>query len=442
MVVLGFIGVLLGVGVLIYLACIRRMNLLLATLVGILVIILFNGLPVWETITATYARGIGGWVEDFLIIFTLGALLGQALQSTGSAQAIGEALIDKLGAKHAGLIIHILSLLVVYAGVDFVVGCLSIAPISIAVVRKANLPRRFAIACLLGGGCSYVFALPGAATVNNLLPIDYFGTTTLAAWLPGLLGSIVSLILVLLYQRYLEKKFRKANKGFDLSDEAVQRDFGCRERSQLPPAWIGCAALLLVILSSLLLGGTNIIAPKAAISGGLAVAILFILVLGRKYLCEPVRRVLETGAVGGIVGAIVMGAVIGFVAVIQATKAFTAFADWATSITLPPLLSIVFTIQMLNIILANTPGSMNVLLSSFSPQLFAMGVQPAVLHRVAAMSSVSFAAMMPHNPSAIVCLQAYKSNYAESFVDIAVICIAVPLLGTLATVLFLSLGIA
>ena len=438
---LGFIGVLLGVGILIYLTCFRRMNLLLASLIGVLIIIAFNSLPVWETITATYANGIGGWVEDFLVVFTMGALLGQALQSTGSAQAIGESLVNRLGIRHAGLIIHILSLLIVFAGVDFIVACLSIAPISIAIVRKANLPRRFAIACLLGGGCSYVFSLPGASTVNNLLPIDLLGTTTLAAWLPGLLGGIVSMALVLLYQRYLEKKFRRENIGFDLSDEEVERDFGCRDRSQLPPAWIGCTALLMVILSSVLLGGTNIVAPKAAISGGLAVATVFTLALGRKYLREPVQQVLGTGAADGIMGAIVMGAVIGFVAVVQNTQAFMSFAHWTSTIQLPPLLSVVFTIQMMNIILANSPGSMSILMNSFSAQLLAGGVQPAVLHRVAAMSSVSFAAMMPHNPGSLVCFQTYKASYGKSFIDIVFLCIVAPLIGVLAAVALISAGI-
>lgn len=438
----GFVGVLLGIGVLIYLTCFRRMNLLLTSLIGTLIIIVLNALPVWETITETYAGGIADWVKDYLILFALGALLGTVLQSTGSAQAIGESLINKLGVKHVGLIIHLVSLLIVYAGIDFLVACLSIAPISIAMVRKANLPRRFAIACLLGGGCSYVFALPGSSAVHNLLPLDFLGTTTLAAWIPGLIGSAVTAGLILLYQRLLEKKLRRDGKGFDVDQEVMEKEFGCREESQLPPPWIGYVALLIVILCSIFVGGTNLLAPKAAICGGLAIASIVTLALGHQYLREPLMRVLETGTVDGIISAILMGGMLGLVAVVQDTQAFLTFANWASTISLPPLLNCVFTIQMMNIVIANSPGSISIFMNSFSQQMLAAGVQPAALHRIVSMSSISFASMMPHNPGSVICLQRYKAPYGECWIDIAAICIAAPLIGTLTAVALIAAGIA
>lgn len=439
--VLGFLGVLLGLGILIYLKCFRKLNVLLAAAVSVLIIILFNRLPVWETMTEAFAGSIGSWIEDFIIIFTLGALLGSSLQSTGCAQSIGETLTKKLGVKYVGVIIHFLSFLLVFAGVDAVVALLSIAPISIAMVRQANLPRRFAIACFLGGGCSYAFGLPGSASVNNLIPIDTLGTTTLAAWLPGLLGSLVTVAFVLLYQLYLEKRFRRKGQGFDLTQEEVTRDFGCRDPSTLCPAWVGFASLLIVVLSSVLLGGTNLIAPKAAVSGGLALATIFNLVFGRKYLQGSAMSVLESGAAEGIVCSILTGAMLGYVAVIQRTQSFMSFAAWASGISLPPLLSAAFTIYVMNIILANSPGSLSIYMSNFSGQMLSAGVDPAILHRVVTMSAASFAAQMPHNPSSVVLTNTYKNSYLSSFPDIAVICILGPMVGTLAAIGFAALGI-
>lgn len=440
--VLGFTGLLIGLVVLIYLKCFKQMNVLLAALISVFIIIVFNGLPIWDTIVNDFAASIGNWIKDFLIVFTLGALLGSSLQSTGSAQAIGEVLTEKLGIKHIGIIIHALSLGLVFAGIDSIVAMLAIAPISIAMVRKANLPRRFAIACYLGGGCSYVFGLPGTSAVNNLMPMDILGTTTLAGWLPGLLGSLVSLILVLIYQKYLENRLRKKSIGFDLSEEEVSRDFGCRDRSELPPVWVGLISLLIVIIASVIIGGLGIITPKAAISAGLIIATAFNLFFGRKYIVKGnILSVLETGATDGVVCSILTGAMLGFVAVVQATQSFTAFSEWACAIKLPPLLSTVFSIQMMNVVLANSPGSIRIFMSSFSSQMLAAGVNPAVLHRVVSMASVSFAAMLPHNPGSVVLTSTYKTPYNQSFADIGAICIAAPLLGTLATVGFASLGI-
>lgn len=410
-------------------------------MVSALIVIILNGLPIWSTTIDVFAKGIGDWIKDFIVVFTLGALLGSSLQSTGCAQAIAQSLTKKLGIKYVGLIIHILSLLMVYAGVDTVVAMLSIAPISIAMVRQANLPRRFAVACFLSGAASYVFGLPGSSAVNNLIPADSLGTSTLAAWLPGLLGSVVSLIYLLVYLSLLEKSLRKKGKGFDLTPEQVERDFGCRDQSQLPPAWVGYVPLLIVTLCSICLGGTGILPPKAAISAGLIVGTAFNLLFGRKFAQASVTKILEAGAGDGIVCSILTGAMLGFVAVIQTTDVFGAFLNWASSINLPPLLSVVFTILMMNLVLANSPGSINIFMSSFSGNMLAAGVQPAILHRVVAMSAAPLAAQMPHNPGSVILTSTYKCSYGEVFRDILVICVGAPLVGTLAAIGFITLGI-
>lgn len=430
----GALGVILGLGTLIYLNSVKHVNVLLASLAGTVVIIIFNGMPLWDTIVDCYAAGVGSWVKDFLIIFALGGLLGASLQKTGCAQAMGEFLVRKLGTKYIGIIIHFISFVLVYAGVDTLVAILSIAPISIAMVRKADLPRRFAVACYIAGGCSYVFAVPGSAAVNNLLPMDFLGTNTVAAWFPGLTGSAAALILILIYQRSLEKKLRRKKIGFDLSEEYVDKNFGCRDGQNLPAAWIGFASLLIVILCSVIIGGCNLLNAKLAICIGLTAAVFITLIFGHKTINGSVLGVLQGGVTDGIICAVLTGAMLGFVNVIQATGSFLAFANWTMSVELPPLLSVVFSILMMNIVMANSPGSLSIFMGSFSGPLIAAGIQPAVIHRIAAMSAASFTSMMPHSPTAVGLSETYKAPYLESVVDIAVICVIAPLIGTLAAV--------
>lgn len=438
---LGAFGVILGLGALIYLNSFKHVNVLLASLAGTIVIIFFNGMPLWETITDCYASGVGSWVNDFLIIFVLGGLLAASLQRTGCAQSMGEFLIQKLGTKYVGIIIHFISFILVYAGVDTLVAVLSIAPISIAMVRKANLPRRFAAACYMAGGCSYVFAVPGSSAVNNLLPMDFLGTNTVAAWIPGLIGSAVASVLILIYQRQLEKRLRRKNIRFDLSEEYVDKNFGCREDQNLPSAWIGFASLLIVMLCSVLIGGCNLLNAKFAICIGLTAAIVITLIFGHKTIDGPVMGVIQGGVIDGIICTVLTGAMLGFVNVIQATGSFMAFANWTMSVELPPLLGIVFSILMMNIVMANSPGSLSIFMSNFSGSLIAAGIQPAMIHRVAAMSVTSFTSMMPHSPTAVGLTETYKAPYLESIVDIAVICVIAPLIGTLAAVGAIYMGL-
>lgn len=438
--IFGAFGVILGLGVLIYLNSVKHVNVLLASLAGTIVIIIFNAMPLWDTIMDCYAFGVGSWITDFLIIFVLGGLLGASLQKTGCAQSMGEFLIRKLGTKYVGIIIHFISFILVYAGVDTLVAILSIAPISIAMVRKADLPRRFAAACYMAGGCSYVFAVPGSSAVNNLLPMDFLGTNTVAAWVPGLIGSAVALILILMYQRLLEKRLRKKNIGFDLSEEYVDQNFGCREDQNLPPAWIGFASLLIVILCSVIIGGCNLLNAKFAICIGLAAAVALTLLFGHQTIHGPVLGVIQGGVIDGIICTVLTGAMLGFVNVIQATGSFMAFANWTMSVKLPPLLSIVFSILMMNLVMANSPGSLSIFMSQFSGSLIAAGIQPAIIHRVATMSVASFTSMMPHSPTTVGLTETYKAPYLESIADIVAICVIAPLIGTLAAVGAICLG--
>lgn len=420
---IGFVGVLLGLAIMIYLVCFQNWNVLLSTIVASLFVALLNGLNLWTAISDSYLSGAAGWVKSMLIMFTLGAVFGRVIQRTGTAQSLGKAIAKVIGKNNVGLCIHLLSAILVLGGVDPIIAVLTITPISMQMIKEANLPRRYGFACMIGGASSYAMSMPGSPIIHNLMPTFFLGTTTTAAWKLGLAIFAINIALEFAYMHYLRLKFNKAGRGFDLPEDKMD-EFGLvsddrtKTESALPSAASGVVCLLIVILSSIILGGVVGLESLAVVCTALVVACIVNLIWNRKYLRQPVSQVLEEGSIDGIVGCILCAAVLGFVGVVQTTTSYTAFANWTNGLgTSLSYLGIFLSIQLMAATTGNSPGTLNIFLQNFAQGYVSMGINPQVVHRLASASCMGFDCM-PHNPGTITYLRTYRLSYREAYIDV------------------------
>src|SRR5262249_27719164 len=100
----------------------------------------------------------------------------------------------RLGERRAVLAVVLAGALVTYGGVSLFVAFFVLVPMAQALFRAAAIPRRLIPAAIALGTFTFTMsAVPGTPSIQNAIPMPFFGTTPFAA--PGL-GLIASAIML------------------------------------------------------------------------------------------------------------------------------------------------------------------------------------------------------------------------------------------------------
>ena len=195
--------------------------LLLAPIMAALAVILSGDmaqmLPIY---TETFMRALGNYMLAFFPIFLLGALFGQLMADSGAATAIAKWIERSLGSRHAILTVVLACGILTYGGVSLFVVAFAIYPIAKSLFRDADIPKRLvAPAIALGSFTFTMTALPGTPSIQNAIPIKYFGTNTFSAPGLGLIGGAIMFTLGILWLRSRKKAARAAGEGYGEHDD-------------------------------------------------------------------------------------------------------------------------------------------------------------------------------------------------------------------------------
>ena len=140
---MGLVGILIGLGLLMWLAYRGRSVLLVAPLAA-LVAAAFSGEPLLAHWTQTFMGGAARFIAQWFPMFLLGGLFGKLMQDSGSISAIAQYLTKQLGTKRTMLSVVIASAVVTYGGVSVFVAFFVLVPMAQEMFRAANIPRRLA----------------------------------------------------------------------------------------------------------------------------------------------------------------------------------------------------------------------------------------------------------------------------------------------------------
>src|SRR5882672_7986913 len=190
---MGLLGILLALGLLVWLAY-RGWSVLLLAPAAALVAAAVSREPLLANWTQTFMGSAAQFVAQFFPIFLLGAVFGKLMEDSGSVSAIADFLTDKLGPRRAVLAVVLAGAFVTYGGVSLFVAFFVLAPMAHALFRTAGIPHRLMPAALALGTSTFTMsALPGTPAIQNAIPMPFFGTTPFAA--PGL-GVVASAIML------------------------------------------------------------------------------------------------------------------------------------------------------------------------------------------------------------------------------------------------------
>lgn len=272
---MGLLGILLALALLIGMAY-RGWSVLLLAPAAALVAAGVAGEPVLAHWTQTFMPAAAGFLAQFFPIFLLGALFGKLMDDSGSVRAISAFMAEKMGPRHAILAVVLAGAFVTYGGVSLFVAFFVLAPMAHSLFKAANIPNHLMPAAIVLGTSTFTMsALPGTPSIQNAIPMPFFGTTPFAA--PGL-GVIASLIMMGFGMWWLgraEAGARRAGVGYEevsaathekAADDALVRERAVashefdpqemahgKRSAELPAVWAAALPLVVVVAVNLVM---------------------------------------------------------------------------------------------------------------------------------------------------------------------------------------------
>lgn len=226
------IGALLGLAVAIVLI-IKKVQPAYSLILGALVGGLIGGGGL-DTTVATMVSGAQGMMSSVLRIMTSGILAG-ALIKTGSAEKIAETIVEKLGEKRAVAAIAIATMIICAVGVFVDISVITVAPIALAIGKKAGLSKSGILLAMIGGGKAGNIVSPNP---NTIAASEAFQVDLTSLMMKNIVPALFALVVTVLLASMLSKK------GCDIRES----DMESQGAKNLPGFAQAIAGPLLVII--------------------------------------------------------------------------------------------------------------------------------------------------------------------------------------------------
>ncbi|MBO7088441.1 MAG: GntP family permease, partial [Lentisphaeria bacterium] len=164
-----------------------------------------GGLP--ETVAAMIS-GAQSMMPSVLRILTSGVLAG-ALVKTGSAEKIADAIVRALGTRFALAAIALATLIVTAVGVFVDIAVITVAPVALAVGRRAGIPVPALLLAMVGGGKAGNVISPNP---NTIAAADAFNVDLTALMLKNIVPALCALAVTILLARWLSRRGQKGGR--------------------------------------------------------------------------------------------------------------------------------------------------------------------------------------------------------------------------------------
>lgn len=452
---IGIVVIILVLGAMMVLAYRGASLLLLTPALAILAVLAAEGGPLLASYTQIFMKATGGFIIQYFPLFLLGAVFGKLMEASGSAKVLAIGVVRGLGQRRAILAVILSCATMTYGGVSLFVVAFAVWPIASALFREAALPKVLIPATIALGAFTFTMtALPGTPSIQNAIPMPYFGTTLFAApWL----GLIAGTVMFGLGWVWLEWRAKAIGPGYGGGEEDTQES----SHAEAPSIAVAAMPLVMVLVLNLvftlfvipametsylaepLFGQTEIGALRGvwSIIAALTLSSLALIALNWSRLSEQLRQTLDEGASDALKPIFNTASLVGFGAVISTLSAFTIIRDWVVTIGgNNPLISLAVGTSLLAGLTGSASGGMSIALATLGDTYLSMaraaGISPDLLHRVTAVATGGLDTL-PHNGAVITLLSICGLTHKQAYADIAVVAVLIPVI---ALVILVTLG--
>ena len=180
---------------------IRKVQPAYSLILGALIGGLIGGGGLANTVS-TMVSGAGSMMSSVLRILTSGILAG-ALIKTGSAEKIAETIVEKLGEKRAVAAIAIAAMIICAVGVFIDISVITVAPIALAIGKRAGLSKSGILVAMIGGGKAGNIISPNP---NTIAVSEAFEQDLTAVMMRNAVPALFALAMTIFLASLLVKK--------------------------------------------------------------------------------------------------------------------------------------------------------------------------------------------------------------------------------------------
>ncbi len=455
---LSIVGIILSLILLMYLAYRGIAVIWLAPILALVAVLFSTGTPVMASYTEVFMNNFSGYVKAYFPVFLMGAIFGKIMEESGSAKTISHFFTEKLGKKNALLAIVLSVSVLTYGGVSMFVVAFAVYPIAAELFRENDIPKRLIPGTIALGSFTFTMtALPGSPQIQNTIPMPFFGTTAYAAPILGLIGGTVMFVGGMMWLTRREKAARAAGEGYgDHHDNIKQFDEGVN----LPSLPAALTPILIVLVLNFVIGnilysgitadylkdyGTTFTKVKGIWS--LLIALLASIIAGailfRKQL-GSLKDTVNKGAFGALLPIINTASEVGYGNVIKSLAAFTVIQAAVLGIPGTPFISLAVSSSAMAGITGSASGGMSIALSAlgdvYMQKAALLNINPEAFHRIAAMACGGLDSL-PHNGAVITLLGITGLTHKQSYKDIGMVTVVIPIIATAIAIVFATMGV-
>ena len=459
---LAVFGIIASLCLLMGLAYRNHSVIVIAPLCALVAVAIDGELSLTATYTQIFMASLGTFIQRYFPLFLLGSIFGKLMEETGSAATIAHRVVGLIGSRHAILSLVLTCALLTYGGVSLFVVVFTVFPIAVVLFRQANLPPRLIPAAIALGSFTFTMsALPGTVQIQNLIPMPFFKTDSYAAPGMGLMAAAIMFSGGIGWLSFRARQALRNGEGFMNEGESIRisNEIAIADASG-PPILVALVPLLCMIVLNFVLsqylvpgwkadylgekrfGATSLDKVAGTWSTILAMAASIVCMLGlHRGRGHTMRESIARGANGSLLPVFNAASEFGYGSTIAALTGFETVKLWMAAVApTRPLISEALSVNVLAGITGSASGGLSIALealgSTFYERGLAAGISPEVMHRVASLSCGGLDTL-PHNGAVITLLLICGRTHKESYADIAVVSLVIPLIAT-ATVIALA----
>ena len=447
---LSLFGIFLGLGLLMYLAF-KGYSIIWVAPLAAAVVALTGGLDIISTYMGPYMTGLVGFVKAWFPAFLLSAIFGNMMETTGAAKSIAIFLTHKLGSKLAIAAIVLSCAVLTIGGVSLFVVVFAIYPLALAMFREANISRKLIPGAIALGAFTFTMtAVPGSPQIQNLIPMQYFGTTAMAAPIMGLTATFILFFGGVFYLNWKRGKLESQGEFYTEPDAAHlgKKDDG----EKLPNILVALLPLVTVVTILNVLPYIVTFTEEQKAAGRSAsefivyallagIALIFVLNINKR---EKLMKSLAVGSQGALGAIMNTSAAVGFGTVVRAVPGFADLTNILLAIPGNPLISLAVAVNLLAGATGSASGGMGIALAALGAKYMELakttGIDPQAFHRIASLASGGMDTL-PHNGAVLTLLNNTGMTHKDSYFDIMVVSLILPIVASIPAIALAAMGI-